>query len=117
MKNRVHAYLAEENERIGVTDLFGQAGREWLATSKGVEIWVAAPRPPEVSLKSISTRLRSRRDCSKAGVPANDLARSRASSSISRGILRCGVLGQHRDLSGHGSQSSLLARYNRVRPS
>jgi transposase len=32
VKNRVHAYLAEENQRIGVADLFGQAGRDWLAT-------------------------------------------------------------------------------------
>ena len=32
VKNRVHAYLAAENQRIGVTDLFGQAGREWLAS-------------------------------------------------------------------------------------
>ena len=43
VKNRVHAYLAEENQRIGVTDLFGQAGREWLVT-------VALPAPVRVQI-------------------------------------------------------------------
>lgn len=37
LKNRIHGYLAEQNERVGVTDLYGQAGRAWLAT-------VALPR-------------------------------------------------------------------------
>jgi transposase len=31
LKNRIHAYLAEQNERVGVSDLYGQAGRAWLA--------------------------------------------------------------------------------------
>ena len=44
VKNRVHAYLAEENQRIGVTDLFGQAGREWLAT-------VELPQPVRVQVE------------------------------------------------------------------
>ena len=29
-KNRIHGALAAENLRVGVTDLFGRAGREWL---------------------------------------------------------------------------------------
>jgi len=37
LKNRIHAYLAEQNERVEVSDLYGQAGRAWLAT-------VALPR-------------------------------------------------------------------------
>ena len=44
VKNRVHAYLAEENQRIGVTDLFGQTGLEWLAT-------VALPQPVRVQVE------------------------------------------------------------------
>jgi transposase len=32
LKNRIHAYLAEQNERVGVSDLYGRAGRAWLAT-------------------------------------------------------------------------------------
>jgi len=32
LKNRIHAYLAEQNERVEATDLYGQAGRAWLAT-------------------------------------------------------------------------------------
>jgi hypothetical protein len=58
-----------------------------------------------------------RRDCSKPSVPANDRATSRACSWISRGILRDGSFGQHCGLSGHRSQSSLLARYRSVLPS
>ena len=65
----------------------------------------------------ISIFLRSRRDCSKPSVPANDRATSRACSWMSRGILRCGSFGQHCGLSGHTSQSSLLARYRSVLPS
>jgi transposase len=30
-KGRLHAYLAAENERVPVSDLFGRAGRAWLA--------------------------------------------------------------------------------------
>ena len=44
VKNRVHAYLAEENQRIEVTDLFGQAGREWLAS-------VELPQPVRVQVE------------------------------------------------------------------
>jgi hypothetical protein len=65
----------------------------------------------------ISIFLRSRRDCSKLSVLANDRATSRARSWISRGILRNGSFGQHCGLSGHISQSSLLARYRSVLPS
>ena len=65
----------------------------------------------------ISIFLRSRRDCSKASVPANDRATSRACSWMSRGTLRDGSFGQHCGLSGHRSQSSLLARYRSVLPS
>src|SRR4029078_10410257 len=65
----------------------------------------------------ISIFLRSRRDVSKPLVPANDRATSRACSWISRGILRDGSFGQHCGLSGHTSQSSLLARYSSVLPS
>ena len=61
---------------------------------------------------SISTRLRSRQDCSKASVPASARATSRASSWMLRGILRAGSFGQHRILNGHTSQSSLLALYS-----
>jgi transposase len=43
VKNRVHAYLAEQNQRIEVTDLFGQAGREWLCT-------VELPQPVRVQV-------------------------------------------------------------------
>jgi transposase len=32
VKNRIHAHLAEENRRVGVTDLYGRAGRAWLAS-------------------------------------------------------------------------------------
>ena len=32
LKNRIHGYLAEQNERVGVSDLYGRAGRAWLAT-------------------------------------------------------------------------------------
>src|ERR1700737_3280515 len=64
----------------------------------------------------ISIFLRSRRDCSNPSVPANDRATSRACSWISRGILRDGSFGQHCGLSGHTSQSSLLARYRSVLP-
>lgn len=32
LKNRVHAYLAEANQRVEVSDLFGRAGRAWLAS-------------------------------------------------------------------------------------
>jgi hypothetical protein len=41
---------------------------------------------------------------------------SRAYSWMSRGILRDGFFGQHCGLSGHISQSSLLARYKSVLP-
>src|SRR3954453_6058294 len=64
----------------------------------------------------ISIFLRSCRDCSKPSVPANDRATSRACSWTSRGILRDGSFGQHCGLSGHISQSSLLARYRSVLP-
>jgi hypothetical protein len=50
-------------------------------------------------------------------VPANDRATFRACSWMSRGILRDGSFGQHCGLSGHTSQSSLLARYRSVLPS
>ena len=63
---------------------------------------------------SISTRLRSRRDCSNALVPASARATSRASSLISRGIMRAGVFGQHLDLRGHGPQSRVLAIYRNL---
>src|SRR5258707_9917912 len=64
-----------------------------------------APRGPRslsrLSLKirfkcanNISTRLRSRRDCSKASVLESARAVSRASSLTSRGIMRAGVFGQ-----------------------
>jgi hypothetical protein len=59
----------------------------------------------------ISIFLRSRRDCSKASVSASERATSLACSWMSRGILRDGSFGQHCGLSGHTSQSSLLARY------
>ena len=65
----------------------------------------------------ISIFLRSRRDFSKSSVSANDRATSRACSWMSRGILRDGSFGQHCGLSGHTSQSSLLARYRSVLPS
>ena len=65
----------------------------------------------------ISIFLRACRDRSKASVPANDRATSRACSWMSRGILRDGSFGQHCGLSGHTSQSSLLARYRSVLPS
>src|SRR6195256_6233530 len=65
----------------------------------------------------ISIFFRSRRDCSKPSVPANDRATSRACSWMSRGILRAGSFGQHCGLSGQPSQSSLLARYRSVLPS
>jgi hypothetical protein len=58
----------------------------------------------------ISMRLRSRCDCSNASVPTSDRATSRACSWMLRGIFRAGSFGQHRDLSEHRSQSSLLAR-------
>ena len=64
----------------------------------------------------ISIFLRSRRDVSKPSVPANDRATSRACSCMLRGILRDGSFGQHCGLSGHASQSSLLARYKSVLP-
>jgi transposase len=32
LKARIHAYLAAENERVPATDLFGRAGRQWLAS-------------------------------------------------------------------------------------
>ena len=64
----------------------------------------------------ISIFLRSRRDVSKPSVPASDRATSRAFSCMSRGILRDGSFGQHCGLSGHTSQSSLLARYKSVFP-
>ncbi len=54
---------------------------------------------------SISTRFRSRHDCSKASVLASARATSRASSWMLRGILRSGAFGQHLDLSGQGPQS------------
>ncbi len=65
----------------------------------------------------ISIFLRSCRDRSKPSVPANDRATSRACSWISRGIVRDGSFGQRCGLSGHTSQSSLLARYRSVLPS
>ena len=65
----------------------------------------------------ISIFLRSRRDCSKPSVLASERATSRACSWMSRGILRDGSFGQHCGLSGHTSQSSLLARYRSVLPS
>jgi hypothetical protein len=70
-----------------------------------------------------SVRTSSRSSCrscryrSKPSVPANDRATSRACSWLSRGILRDGSFGQHCGLSGHASESSLLARYRRVLPS
>jgi hypothetical protein len=57
----------------------------------------------------ISIFLRSRRDCSKPSVPANDRETSRACSWTPRGILRDGSFGQHRGLSGHTSQPSTEA--------
>src|SRR5439155_26313474 len=48
---------------------------------------------------------------------AIDRATSRAYSWMSRGILRDGSFGRHCGLSGHTSQSSLLARYSSVLPS
>src|SRR2546430_4169332 len=64
--------------------------------------------------KNISTRLRSRRDCSKASVLESARAASRASSLTSRGIMRAGVFGQHFDLRGHAPQSRVLAIYRRI---
>ena len=61
---------------------------------------------------SISTRLRSRHDCSKASVLPSARATSRASSWMLRGILRAGSFGQHRILSRHTAQSSFLALYS-----
>jgi hypothetical protein len=74
-----------------------------------------APRGPRslsrLSLKirfkcanNISTRLRSRRDCSKASVLESARAVSRASSLTSRGIMSAGVFGQHLGLRGHALQ-------------
>src|SRR5213079_272027 len=65
----------------------------------------------------ISIFLRSHRDRSKASVPANDRATSRACSWTSRGILRDGSFGQQVGFSGQRSQSRLLARYRSVLPS
>jgi hypothetical protein len=65
----------------------------------------------------ISIFLLSRRDCSKPSVLASERATSRACSWMSRGILRDGSFGLHCGLSGHTSQSSLLARYKSVLPS
>ena len=65
----------------------------------------------------ISIFLRSFRDCSKPSELASKRAASRACSWMSRGILRDGFFGQHFGLSGHTSQSSLLARYRSVLPS
>src|SRR6476660_1780665 len=100
--------------------------RFWAIAARTNSSW--APRGPRSrsrpSLRMrfkcanrISIFLRSRRDCSKLSVPANDRATSRACSWISRGILRDGSFGQHCGLSGHTSQSSLLARYRSVLPS
>lgn len=30
LKNRIHAYLAEQNLRVGASDLYRKAGRQWL---------------------------------------------------------------------------------------
>src|SRR5829696_457134 len=65
----------------------------------------------------ISIFLRSFRDCSKPSELASKRAASRACSWMSRGILRDGFFGQHFGLSGHTSQSSLLARSRSVLPS
>lgn len=59
---------------------------------------------------SISTFLRSLRDCLYASVLATRRARSRASSCTLRAILRIGVLGQQRSFSGQPAQSWVLAR-------
>src|SRR5438445_3265918 len=63
---------------------------------------------------NISTRLRSRRDCSKASVLESARAMSRASSLMSSGIMRAGVFGQHLDLRGHAPQSRVLAIYRSI---
>jgi hypothetical protein len=58
---------------------------------------------------SISTFLRSRRDCWKASVLASARTRSRTSSSMSRVTLRTGPI-VHWGLSGQAEQSLLRAR-------
>ena len=100
--------------------------RFWAIAARTNSSW--APRGPRSRSRPslrirfkcanrISIVLRSRRDVSKPSVPASDRATSRACSWMSRGILRDGSLGQHCGLSGHPSQSSLLARYRSVLPS
>jgi hypothetical protein len=54
---------------------------------------------------SISTFLRSRRDCANASVLARARAMSRAASFTSRTIRRTGMFGQHFSLSGHARHS------------
>ena len=68
-------------------------------------------RKPHLDLLPLTSRLL------KALGTANNRATSRACSWMSRGILRDGSFGQHCGLSGHTSQSSLLARYRSVLPS
>jgi len=100
--------------------------RFWAMAARTNSSW--APRGPRSRSRPsfrirfkcanrISIFLRSRRDFSKPSVPASDRATSRACSWMSRGILRDGSFGQHCGLSGHTSQSSLLARYRSVLPS
>ena len=60
--------------------------------------------------KRISTFLRSSRDLSNSGGPINARAWSRVFSLRSRGILRCGVFGQHLGLIGHELQLRKLVR-------
>jgi hypothetical protein len=96
--------------------------RFWAMAARTNSSW--APRGPRSRSRPsrrmrfkcanrISIFLRSCRDRSKPSVLASD----RASSWMSRGILRAGSFGQHCGLSGHTSQSSLLARYRSVLPS
>jgi hypothetical protein len=93
-------------DRLGLDRVYVQAKRYAQTSTVG--------RPsPRMRLRwanSISTRLRSRRDCAKALVSASARAALRASSLKLRGILRSGALGQHRGFGGQGPQSEVLAR-------
>lgn len=50
LKNRVQAYLAEENHRVPMSDLFGKGGRQWL---EAVELPEASRLQVELLLETI----------------------------------------------------------------
>jgi hypothetical protein len=98
----------------------GDSGRwqpEQIRPGRRVDHTAEAGRASECASSARSASRSSCRDCSKPSVPASDRATSRACSWMSRGILRDGSFGQHWGLSGHISQSRLLARYRSVLPS